>query len=325
MYGVSRGLAEGMLALRGVVLATLLGPSAFGAWSLFRLASRYAALGGLGVHRGLEYEIVRARTVSGDDSSEVDRVGESALGFFLVVFGIAAIGLGAASFLVSDPRLVAGLRALTVGVLAEQLWLYGLATLRARGELRRFAMSEVINAALHLGLGVSLAILFGISGAYLGFLVAAVVSIGLFMRRVPMRPHWSGPRLSRLIQMGLPMALLVLATIVLGTVDRLVVAAFGGTTLLGFYAFAAALSALANTGGWVIRTVVFPSVYRAATGHGALVAVRICISNGPCCPLLFLPRPCSGLPQSFSHPRSWRGCHNTSRPSPRPASSSSLA
>lgn len=275
MYGASRGVTEGMLTLRGIVLAALLGPAAFGAWSLFRLASRYLSIGGLGIHRGLEFEVIRARTQAGDEAApEADRVGETALGFYWLVFGVIAVVALAASFLFSEPGFALGLRVLAIGVLVEQLWIYLSVSLRARGELRRFAVSEVVNAALHLAFGAGLAIWFGLTGAYIGFLIAGVLSVSLFARRVPFRPRWSPDRLGSLIRIGFPMALLLLVTLVLGSVDRVVVVAFGGTTLLGLYAFAAALGALAGTGSWVVRTIVFPGVYREATGSGSKFAIR---------------------------------------------------
>ncbi len=275
MYGASRGVAETFLALRGLVLATLLGPAAFGAWSLFRLAGRYLGVGGLGIHRGLELEIVRARSAGGDDASpEADRVGETAFGFYLLVFGLMAVIALGASFLALDPGLVLGLRALAAGVLAEQLWLYLSVSIRARGELRRFAVAEVEYAALQLICGAGLAIGFGLPGAYAGFAIASVLGVGLLAGRVPFRPRWSPGRLARLVRVGFPMALLLLVTLVLGSVDRIVIVAFGGTTLLGLYAFAAALAALANTGSWVVRTIVFPAVYQAATGSRGRIAIR---------------------------------------------------
>ena len=38
-YSAMRGVAEGLLGLRGILLATLLGPAAFGSWALLRLAT----------------------------------------------------------------------------------------------------------------------------------------------------------------------------------------------------------------------------------------------------------------------------------------------
>ncbi|MBA2566025.1 MAG: hypothetical protein H0V09_11480, partial [Gemmatimonadetes bacterium] len=56
-YGASRGVVEGLLGGRGLLLARLLGPEAFGRWALFRIAMNYAVFASLGVNRALEREV----------------------------------------------------------------------------------------------------------------------------------------------------------------------------------------------------------------------------------------------------------------------------
>ena len=60
-YALFRGTAEVMLAIRGVLLAVLLGPAAFGTWALLRLVMRYSSLVGFSVYRGLELELLRKK------------------------------------------------------------------------------------------------------------------------------------------------------------------------------------------------------------------------------------------------------------------------
>jgi O-antigen/teichoic acid export membrane protein len=189
------------------------------------------------------------------------------------VFGLIAAAALSASFFVG-PELARGMRAFAVGVLAEQIWFYVAVSARARGELRMFAAREVFNALLHLVFTVLLVAAFALDGAYVGFMLASALSVVFGSRRIPLRARWSSERLSRLMRVGVPMSGVMIAGMVLGTVDRFIVAAYGGTTLLGTYAFAVAIAALANSGAWVIRTVIFPSVYSDAVRAGPRVAVR---------------------------------------------------
>lgn len=275
LYVASKGTAEALLGLRGLALATVLGPEAFGGWALFRLACRYAGIGALGVHRGLEFEVVHARAAEDrNDPLRAELAGRTAFGFVLLVFGtLAAVSL-VGSFLATDPRLAAGMRAFAAAILIEQFWLYTVTNLRARGELRRFAINEVWNAAAQLVLTTALAFAMGLTGAYLGFVLAGVLSVLLIAGRVPMRPGLSFDRLRRLMRVGFPIAIVLAAGLLLTTVDRFVVAAFGGTALLGQYAFAVAIASLANTAAFAVRTVIFPGVYERAAGAGAAVALR---------------------------------------------------
>lgn len=275
LYGASRGTVEALLGLRGFVLAAILGPEAFGAWALFRLATRYAGLSAMGVHRGLEYEIVHARAAEDPaDPRRAELAGRTALGFVLLVFGALAAVAIAGSFITDDARLAAGMRAFAAGTLSEQVWLYLVTSLRAHGELRRFAVNELWNAVAQLVLTSALATAVGLTGAYAGFVLAGVFSVILLAGRVPLRPGLSIERLRRLMRVGAPLALVLAATMMLNTADRFVVAAYGGTALLGQYAFAVAISRLATSAGMAVRTVIFPRVYERAAGAGAAAALR---------------------------------------------------
>jgi O-antigen/teichoic acid export membrane protein len=275
LYGVSRGSTEGLLAARGLVLAAVLGPAAFGAWTLFRLAGRYLGLAELGIRNGLEFEVAKA----GDDARdpvrkpETARFGRAAVGFLGLVFGPIGVLALVTSFLVADPLTALVLRVLALTLLAERLWLYGLAYMRSTGSLRTFAILETTNAALHLGLSTLLALRWGLAGAFTGFALAIALALLLLHGRAPLRPSLSSDATRRMLRVGIPFGLTVGMSMALVTVDRLVVAAYGGTVLLGYYGFAVAISGMAASGAWVVRTVVFPDVYRTVGESGGATAV----------------------------------------------------
>jgi len=276
IYGASKGTSHALLGLRGLVVATLLGPAGFGGWALFRLALNYSAAADLGALHGLELEVAQEEA---DAPAEGARIGTAtgaatALGFNVVVFlFLAAAALGA-SFLVADPGWRAGLRGFSAAALAERVWMYGLVYLRALGRVRRYSALELLHGVLHLALATVGTWRWGLSGAFGGFAVASLVSVGLLVRDVPLRPALSRRALGRLLRVGAPLLVSVALFGLLATVDRLLVAAYGGTALLGHYAFAAAVAGLAAAAVWAVRTVVFPDVYGAARLRGAGPAVR---------------------------------------------------
>ena len=59
LYGLSRGVSDVLLGVRALLLATILGPEAFGGWVLFRLATSYCGFARLGVNAGLEFHVAR--------------------------------------------------------------------------------------------------------------------------------------------------------------------------------------------------------------------------------------------------------------------------
>jgi O-antigen/teichoic acid export membrane protein len=264
-----------LVGARGLLLATLLGPESFGVWALFRLMMRYAPFAALGVYRGLEREAVQdeqpERPVAPPSSP---LAANTTVGFLLAVFvPLAAVTL-TASFFVANAQLALGLRVTGAVLVTEPLVLYAFTYLRARGSLRRFAALEIAQAALHLTLAVVLALRWGLAGAFAGFVVASIGSLAILARRVPMRPALDGTRLRRLLAIGFPVVLTMLTTTLLATADRFVVAAYGGTRLLGFYALAVSVAGLAVSLAWVVRTVIFPNVYRQADAEGAGHAIR---------------------------------------------------
>jgi O-antigen/teichoic acid export membrane protein len=272
LYGTSRGVTEGLTGARGLLLATLLGPEAFGAWAMFRLVMRYAPFAGLGIYGGLEREAVQDE-FSGAAGAQQNPA-RTAVGFLLVIFlplaGLAVI----ASFLTPNPQLALGLRVTGAALVTEPLVLYSFLYLRARGSLRRFAALEVAQAVLHLSLAVVLALRWGLAGAFAGFVGASIGSLAVVARRVPARPALDTARLRRMLAIGFPLALTLFTTTMLATADRLVVAAYGGTRLLGLYALAVSIAGIGGTMAWVVRTVIFPSVYRQAATEGAGLAIR---------------------------------------------------
>lgn len=275
LYAATRGTTEGMRSARGLLLAIVLGPRAFGIWTLFRICMRYTPLAGLGAQRGLELEIVQEHAVGDAEAMARSEVtARTTLGWIIATALATSVGALAASFIVTDPAWRIALRAVSLGVLLEELWVYATTYLRALRELRRYALLEIANAALHLVAAVSLAYFFGLRGAIAGFVIGALASLWTVRRCAPFRPALARAQLRRLLGVGVPLALSSALTVALGTADRLVVAAYGGAATLGLYAFGVSIAGLAASLAWIIRTVIFPDVYGSTRLSGAAPAMR---------------------------------------------------
>jgi O-antigen/teichoic acid export membrane protein len=271
-YALSRGATETMLGVRGVALALLLGPAAFGSWALLRLATRYAALVGFAVLRGLEREMVRGDVKRSPAAADFSAA--AALGFVLLACGgISGVGL-ALSFVVPDPQDRLLLQGFAAAAFSEALYNYALTCIRMRSSLTRYAAIETGTAILHVVLAVGFGWRWGLAGAFGGLVLANLVGIAAASHWVSFKPVLRLEPLRRLLSVGLPITLGILVLILLSTADRWVVAAWGGPTMLGYYAFAASVMAPAIALGQVIRTVVFPQVYGEASSAGPATAVQ---------------------------------------------------
>jgi O-antigen/teichoic acid export membrane protein len=271
-YAVSRGTTEAMLGVRGVLLAVLLGPAAFGTWALLRLAMRYSALAGLSVYRGLELELLQRRSAGGEEPA--DRPAAAALGFVLLLAGgISGIAF-ASSFAVADPSDRLLLRGFAAASLAESLYGHALVCTRVRGNLRLYSLLETGTSAVHVITAVSLAWIWGLGGAFAGLTLANLLGMAAATRWLEFRPALHLEPLRRLLKVGLPVVLTMCVGILLSTGDRWVVAFWGGQTMLGHYAFAGSLTVGAAALALVIRTVVFAEVYGQASSAGAVSALQ---------------------------------------------------
>ena len=254
----------------GQLHGQFLGPAAFGSWALLRLATRYAALAGMGMFRGLEVELLQAP----EDGATRPRAPGAALGFLLAVSGaLAAVAL-AAGVLVESPAHRLVLQGFAAAVVAEAAYGYALVATRVGRTLRRYAMLETGTAALHLILGVTLARAFGLAGAFAGLALASGAGAAVAGRWVEMRPRFDPAAVRGMLATGLPVALTGVVGTLLQTADRWVVAAWGGHELLGYYAFGAALASAGAALALSVRTVVFPEVYGDARLAGAAAAAQ---------------------------------------------------
>jgi O-antigen/teichoic acid export membrane protein len=271
-YTLSRGASEAMLAVRGVLLAILLGPAAFGTWALLRMIMRYSTLSAFSVYRGLELELMQRR--EGKESTGTPRAAEAALGFVLLISGsIAGLAL-AASILVTQEELRVLLRAFAFAGVAEAVYGYALVCTRIGGDLRRYSLLESGTSALHVLCAVGLAWHWGLSGAVTGLVIANLLGLALATRWVDFRPALAWAPVRRMLQVGVPVVLTMAVSILLSTADRWVIALWGGTTMLGYYAFAGSVTTVPATLAIVVRTVVFPQVYGQASAAGAASALR---------------------------------------------------
>jgi O-antigen/teichoic acid export membrane protein len=258
--------------VRGILLAVLLGPAAFGTWALLRLGLRYSALIGFAVLRGLERELMqedaRRAPASGKES-----LAAAALGFILLAAGAMALLAAALAFVVSDFTHRILLLTFAAATLAEAVFGYTLVCIRVRSSLRQYAVLETGTTALHLVFAVGLASVWGLSGAFIGLLIANLLGIAAASRQVDLRLGLSLEPLRRLLRVGVPIAITIFLGILLTTVDRWVVAVLGGSTMLGYFAFAGSIAQVGTALGQVVRTVVFPQVYGQVSTEGLTPAI----------------------------------------------------
>ena len=230
-YGSLRTVAEGLLGARGVLLALVVGPEAFGAWNLFRLTLQYSAFAEFGILHGLEREGVRAGAGGADGSAEPIAWGRAAVTWVLLTGGILTMAAAMGTLVQGAPALVLG--GVAAAIVLDRLFFYGLAYVRAADSLQAFARVEISTMLCHAMLTLALALIWGLPGALAGYVLASAIGVAHLTRcRVPFRPAWS-PRLRSMLRVGFPLSLTMISATLLTTADRLIVGALGGSRCSG--------------------------------------------------------------------------------------------
>jgi O-antigen/teichoic acid export membrane protein len=294
-YGVSRSVAEGLLGLRGIAIASLLGPELFGVWSLFRMALRYLGFVAQGLLRGMEVKVAATNSQHHRSVTRGQKIwGQVALGPTICLYGLLSAAAAFAWFWPMEGTAGLALLGIALGLLPDRLWKYALAFLRAAGTLRRFAILELLHAALQLAFTVAFALAWGLFGAFAGFAVANLTSLCFAARHAPWRPHWAPRRARHVYRIGYPVSLINISTVVLQTADRLLVGAFAGIAALGIYSFAVTLSGLGVGLAQVVRNVVLTHVYGRKAANNAAHPGRMILDRSMAAYTTLLP-PLAGL------------------------------
>jgi PST family polysaccharide transporter len=254
---------EALLGLRGIALASLLGPEFFGLWSLFRLALHYFGFIGFSLNRGMEVKVAAA----GQPRSESVSQGQTSWGQ-ITLGGSLAIGLLSTAVVLTGFWFVEDsakpvVLAVTLILIPERLWRYALTFTRAAGMFQRFAFLEFVYASLQLIITPVFALVLGLRGAFVGFFAATIASVCIAAPRVPWRPRWSLRRARQVFGLGLPVSLTNISTTVLQTIDQVLVGFFAGIAALGTYAFAISLSGFGMHLALIARNVILTDVYGA--------------------------------------------------------------
>jgi O-antigen/teichoic acid export membrane protein len=232
------------LMLRGVVAASLLGPAAYGAWNALMLVLDYGALSPLGTQQGLD-QLVPQRHGAGDAAGTrramraavFNLLVASAL-FAMLVMGWLARNRGGQ---ILTHWHFGGVALALAIVLLVNLSNYKLSVSRSLGEMGAVTTWFLLQGAFGTALGLSLIPWFGAWGLLWGWAAGTLVAFAWITVRswhwVEIRPVPSRD-VVELLRVGFPMYLYLASTLVMRTLDRIVILRFVGTEALGMYSLA---------------------------------------------------------------------------------------
>jgi O-antigen/teichoic acid export membrane protein len=226
--------------LRGVVAASLVGPSLYGSWNALLLILDYGTLAPLGMQQGLDQEIPGSLTRGRPE--ETHRLKIAGFSGMIVLWALYALGV--VVYLLARPRrlevnwgLGGPLLMLVAVLLQHGIW-YHLTLLRSHGRMGVVSKSLSLQAIVGGVASLLLIFPFGLWGLLYGWLVGQAVTL-VYVRQVGRDVVPLGFRIDRatglLLARGFPIFIFLASQLVLKTLDRIMILKFLSTEALGYY------------------------------------------------------------------------------------------
>lgn len=260
------------LMLRALIAMRLLSPMAYGAWNAITLLFDYGTLAPLSTQQGLD-QAVPGRIVAGE-STALDRLKRA--GLFNILALTALMGILVLVWDGGHGRLsynwgLRGILAALGCVFLINLSNYHLTLLRSHGNISAVSVWFVLQGGVGTVLGLALIPALGVWGLLLGWIAGTALGL-LYVRRqgrgvVPLVPLFS-PGSLFLLRTGLPMYLYTASSVVLRSLDRLVILRFLGTEKLGYYSLAVMVLGLLLYLPDSVAFVLYPHFLRRYHSHG---------------------------------------------------------
>lgn len=272
-FAVAQYLVRATLMLRGLIAARLLGPQSFGAWNAIQILIDYGSFASAGTQQGLD-QMVPARLVTGD-SEGARRVKRAALANIVTLTLLFAVGCllwaTTGSSRVVDAWGVPGVLIALGCVAAINVAYYLISILRSHDRMDAVSQWYMLQSVIGALLGLALIPWFGMWGLLIGWFTGCVVSLVNVARDArlvaPLVPRFSSESI-RVVALGFPMFVHSASSLVMRSLDRIIILRYLGTESLGHYS----LSVMALTFLLYlpdsIAYVIYPRLLKLFSEHG---------------------------------------------------------
>lgn len=259
--------SQGIGLVRGMAIPLLLTPAQLGIWSVMGVIIGYGGNAHLGILHGMNRGIPLLR--GQDKPEEVEALKDSVFWLNLVIGILVGATIWGASIW-SPGTFARSLRIIAIAVLVQLIYLYIFSLLRADN---RFGLvSKGVSALSFFStlLIISLALGFqdALEGALIGLVVAHGIVIAYWFRQGNYRFAFrlrSGS-IRQAFVMGVPITILGVLDIVFVSVDRWMIVAKLGETMLGYYALGAMANNLIGLVPGAVATVLYPRIIERFAG-----------------------------------------------------------
>ena len=274
---LSSSYSEMLLGVvRGLVVMRIIGPTARGLMEVVSLFSRYLSHVHLGTLHGLGKELPTALgREDHDDAAHLENVGTTAV---LLLTSLACLGMLFWALVAPDKEpLTRTTLALGAGIiLAGQTVVLYRTILRAWGTYSVLAIATTLTSICQFVLMIGGAVLYGLLGVMWGWLGGTLLTLLYlnFAAKFQVRLVLDRAMVFRLIRVGLPIAAIVFADVLMRTVDGILLYRYYDLYRFGLYTMAWRIAAylyrIPEAGGFVLM----PRIWERYGAHSRVEVLR---------------------------------------------------
>lgn len=270
-YSVVRLVSQILLIIRGFIIARLLGPSLFGIWNIYLAVLSYSQHSHLGMYEGMVKDIPYYKGRKNPEKVEQIKNTVFYSMFFISLF--IALTLIIVSFVLEDkysPIFINGLRLVAILVILQQMYSYYLGLLTANSRFIIISKITLLFSFLSVVLIYPLVSLYGLNGAIYSIALSNLFALIIIRRALKYKFHFNIvlSEIRRLLKIGFPLLLISFMYVLLGTIDKLMIAGLINETELGYYSIAVVISNFVFYVPNIVGAVMFPSMMEALGTHG---------------------------------------------------------
>ena len=244
--------------IRGFLIAELLGPSAYGIWSVLRTFFYSAPYFGFGTHQAMLREV--PFSTGEGDSVKKTLIIQTSLSWNILISAIIMILVFTASFFgfAAEYRFEIRLSGILFMLTAIHLFMQP----KLNSEQKYVLMSKYMlsYAILNTVFGLSLLFFFKLSGLLMGMILAQLVLLVYLIINKHLSLNLSIDKkiLKELFRIGFPIMILWFFLFLISNLNKLIVFIMLGKTKAGFYGLATFVSAIVGYISLAATSVIFP-------------------------------------------------------------------
>ena len=247
-----------ILAIRGFIIASFLGPSLYGLWNILKTIIDVAPHADLGAVKGMTREV----PLNAGRNKEKDNIiiQQTAFSWQFMMSLLLAIVLFVGSFTNKVAIYRTEIQLVALVVLFTNTYYYLKDKLVSEKKIMRLSAIEISYALLNTVFGLGLLFFIEIKGLLLGMVISFIILFSISIRKKDITLAFGVRKkaLKRLIKTGFPITVLVLSSILMHNIDKIVVFTLLGSVMTGYYGLAAFISLLINYIPQAMSTVLSP-------------------------------------------------------------------